>query len=123
LTQITTFLWQIGVIGLLAYLALYYLVFTDARRLSRSEELSSAVLGQSMGVIMVIMSAALFYKSIFSMNEIGYLFWFYSGVVASRLVEQRHAHRRAPSQTRRPPAGWSGGLTGIATERGIGWRS
>jgi hypothetical protein len=123
LTQITTFLWQIGVIGLVAYLALYYLVFTDARALSRHEELSSAVLGQAMGVVMVIMAAGLFYKSIFSMNEIGYLFWFYSGVVASRLVEQRHAHRGAASQTRRPPAGWSGGLAGIATERGIGWRS
>ncbi len=42
------------------------------------------MLGQLWATIMLIMTFALLYHSIFSMNEIGYPFWFYSGVVAAR---------------------------------------
>ena len=71
---------------------------------------------------MLVMFLALLYKSIFSMNEIGYLFWFYSGVVASRVLEERRAEKRGRAGTRASRFGWSGQMPGLE-ERGIGWRS
>jgi hypothetical protein len=49
------------------------------------------------------MTFGLVYKSVFSMNDVGYLFWYFSGVVASRAVAVRHAARR---RVRRAPASW-----------------
>src|SRR5690606_16700935 len=82
-TQITQFLWEIGFAGLAIYLLLYFLVFQDARSLARREQ-SFGLLGQVWATITVLMAMALFYKAVFGMNEIGYLFWFYSGLVASK---------------------------------------
>lgn len=90
MTQLTTFLWEVGLVGLLAYLLFFYFLWRDGRRLARGED-TDAVLGQIWVTIMLIMGFGLIYKSVFSMTEIGYLFWFYAGVVVSRLV----AHRRS----------------------------
>jgi hypothetical protein len=38
---------------------------------------------------------ALMYKSVFTMNEIAYLFWFYTGVVARSAHVERAARRAA----------------------------
>jgi hypothetical protein len=88
MTQLTTFLWEVGVAGLLAYLFLYYLLWRDARFLARGEG-QDALVGQIWVTVTVIMGFGLIYKSVFSMTEIGYLFWYFSGVVVSRVVEAR----------------------------------
>ncbi len=93
MTQITNLLWQVGFIGLAAYLAFYYFVFSDARTLVRSGRDDDALLGQIWVGVMLIMGFALIYKSVFAMNEIGYPLWFYSGVVAARVAERRRARR------------------------------
>lgn len=93
MTQVTTFLWELGVAGLLVYLWLFYRLWRDARKLGGGEGVD-AVLGQIWVTVMVIMGFGLIYKSVFSMTEIGYTFWLYSGVVVSRVVRQR---RRAPA--------------------------
>ena len=107
-TQITNFLWQIGLVGLGLYLALYYFVIRDSWYLARYASGGDAVLGQAWLTVMAVMTFALIYKSIFGMNEIGYLFWLYSGVVASRAFEQRcRAPRRQrvrPGRRARPAA-------------------
>ena len=101
-TQVTQFLWEIGVVGLLAYLFLYYLAARDALALARSSD-SAAAIGQLWFVAMIVMTFGLFYKSLLSMNDFGYLFWYFTGVVASRaaLVRQsalsRAPHRAPPS--------------------------
>jgi hypothetical protein len=100
MTQVTMFLWEIGIVGLAAYLFLYWCVYRDARLLARNED-STAVLGQIWVAVTVIMAFALMYKSVFSMNEIGYLFWYFSGIAASEAVLQRRERRarftRAPA--------------------------
>lgn len=101
MTQVTTFLWEIGVVGLLIYLMLYAFVLHDARRLSRLDG-EAGVLGQVWATVMVIMTFGLIYKSVFSMTEIGYLFWFYTGVVVARAAEERAEQRGA---TRRAMSG------------------
>jgi hypothetical protein len=102
-TQVTTFLWEIGIAGLLAYLSIFYLVFRDSLTLARSSD-PAAHLGQLWTVAVIIMTFGLVYKSVFSMNDFGYLFWYFSGVVASRAVAVR---QRAPSRRiARAPASW-----------------
>jgi hypothetical protein len=100
MTQVTTFLWEIGVVGLLTYLMLYAFVLHDARMLSRLDG-EAGLLGQIWATVAVIMVFGLIYKSIFSMTEIGYLFWFYTGVVAARAVEHR-VSLRATARRNRP---------------------
>jgi hypothetical protein len=101
-TQITQFLWEIGVVGLLAYLFLYYLVARDSLTLARSGD-AAAPLGQLWAVAMIVMTFGLIYKSLLSMNDFGYLFWYFSGVVASRAVVVRQSARRRIPQA---PASW-----------------
>jgi hypothetical protein len=101
-TQVTTFLWEVGVAGLLAYLFLFYLVTRDSLTLARSND-AAAHLGQLWTVAMIIMSFGLLYKSVLSMNDFGYLFWYFSGVVASRAVLIRHS---AASRIPQAPPSW-----------------
>ena len=101
-TQVTTFLWEIGVVGLLVYLFLFALVTRDALTLARSSD-PAAYLGQLWTVAMIIMTFGLLYKSVFSMNDFGYLFWYFSGVVASRAVVVRQS---AVSRVAHAPPSW-----------------
>jgi hypothetical protein len=101
-TQVTTFLWEVGVAGLLAYLFLFYLVTRDSLTLARSSD-PAAHLGQLWTVAMIIMSFGLLYKSVFSMNDFGYLFWYFSGVVASRAALLRQS---VPRRVAQAPPSW-----------------
>jgi hypothetical protein len=101
-TQITHFLWEIGLVGLVVYLYLFALVARDALTLARSKD-AEAPLGQIWTVVVIVMAFALVYKSVFSMNDFGYLFWYFSGVVASRAVAVRQTARK---RVRQAPASW-----------------
>ena len=96
MTQISTFLWEIGFVGLGVYLLFLLLIFMDARLVARHSD-ERAALGQTWATVTVIMGLGLFYAQVFSANEIGYLFWFFSGLVA---VEARRLRQtaRAPSR-------------------------
>jgi hypothetical protein len=93
MTQITNLLWQVGFVGLAVYLSFYWFVFRDAWDLARRGG-QDALLGQIWVGVTTIMIFALIYKSVFAMNEIGYPFWFYSGLVAARAAELHRARRR-----------------------------
>jgi hypothetical protein len=102
-TQITTFLWELGVAGLLAFLFLFSLVARDSLTLARSSD-PAAHLGQLWTVGVIIMTFGLVYKSVFSMNDAGYLFWYFSGVVASRAVVVRQSALRHSRVAYAPPS-------------------
>ena len=101
-TQITTFLWEVGLVGLVVYLYFFALVARDALTLARSSG-AEALLGQVWTVALIIMTFGLVYKAVFSMNDLGYPFWYFSGVVASRAVLVRQAARR---RVRQAPPSW-----------------
>lgn len=101
-TQVTTFLWEVGVAGLLTYLFLFYLVARDSLTLARSSD-PAAHLGQIWAVATIIATFGLVYKAVFSMNDFGYLFWYFSGVVASRAVVVRQS---ASSRIAHAPPSW-----------------
>lgn len=120
MTQVSALLWQVGFVGLVTYLLLYYYVLRDAYTLSRGDA-EFALLGQIWVAVAVIMTLALAYKSVFSMNEIGYLFWFYSGVVAARAAEQRAARKVLRASHGREQSVLSGaGAPDVTT---LGWRT
>jgi hypothetical protein len=102
-TQVTQFLWELGVVGLLAYLFVFYLVTRDSLTLARSSD-PAAPLGQLWTVAMIVMTFGLIYKSVFSMNDFGYLFWYFSGLVASRAVGVRQRARKGIPHA--PPPSW-----------------
>ena len=102
-TQITQFLWEIGLVGTLAYLFLYYAVLRDSLVLARSKD-PAAPIGQFWAVVVVIMTAGLLYKSLLAMNDSGYLFWYLSGLVASRAAAVRHAALLRGAPQRAPPS-------------------
>src|SRR5690606_2402927 len=91
-TQISNFLWEIGFVGLFAYLLLYWCVFRDGRLLSKRNT-PAALLGQTWATVAVIVGMALMYKRSFSMNEVAYLFWFFSGIVAREAYLLRQERR------------------------------
>jgi len=101
-TQITTFIWEVGLVGLVVYLYLFALIARDALTLARSSN-AEALLGQIWAVAVVIMTFGLVYKAVFAMNDLGYPFWYFSGVVASRAVLVRQAARR---RVRQAPESW-----------------
>jgi hypothetical protein len=101
-TQITTFLWEIGFVGFAVYLYLFAIVARDAVTLARSND-DAAPLGQIWAVAVIVMTFALIYKAVFAMNDFGYLFWYFSGVVASRAVAVRQAARK---RVRQAPESW-----------------
>ncbi|HEU4617068.1 MAG TPA: hypothetical protein VFV10_03465 [Gammaproteobacteria bacterium] len=92
-TQVSSFLWEIGIVGLAAYLLLYAFVFRDARALAKSDR-PLAIYGQVWAAVVIIMTIALMYKPVFATNATSYLFWFYSGVVAREAYVLRQ-HQRA----------------------------
>jgi hypothetical protein len=101
-TQVTQFLWEVGVVGLLAYLFLFYLLFRDSLTVARSKD-PAGPLGQIWTVAMIVMTFGLLYKSVFSMNDTGYPFWYLAGIVASRAVVVRQAAR---TRVRQAPPSW-----------------
>jgi hypothetical protein len=104
-TQISNLLWELGLFGLLLHALFYYWVWKDARFLAR-EPGGAGLLGQAWATITVIMLAALFYVSIFSVNEIGYFFWYFSGLVAATAARVRVARRRE-TRAASVPARWA----------------
>jgi hypothetical protein len=105
LTQITSFLWEIGFAGVALCLWFYFLVWRDARALAKGTDVFG-LLGQVWATVTVVMALTLLYLSIFSINEIGYLFWFYSGLVASTAARQRWARRSIASVPEAPREEW-----------------
>lgn len=99
-TQVANFLWEIGFVGLFAHLLLYWFVFRDARLLSRTKGAFS-IHGQVWGSIVVLMGIALMYKSVLNMNEIAYLFWYFSGLIARNAHVERTMRRSRETRRRR----------------------
>ena len=83
LTQISHFIWEVGFVGLALYLLIFYMMYRDARWLANRDDFTGVV-GQFWATGMIVMVFALLYARVFDFNEIGYIFWFFSGLVVSK---------------------------------------
>lgn len=92
-SSVSQFLWEIGVLGLLLYLIFFYMLYRDAKRLSRGDTVFNRLaLGWS-GVIAVA-TLALFFRDMFRDGALAYTFWFYSGVVAAAALRMEKSDRK-----------------------------
>lgn len=83
-SAIALFLWETGIIGVLAYFIFIYMVYMDAKRLSKSTGING-IIGLGWCAALMVTFLSLFFKNPFIDNANGYLFWFLSGyVVAAR---------------------------------------
>jgi hypothetical protein len=103
MTELTTLLWETGLMGVAMYLLLHWFFFRDAWRLARSDD-SLAAFGQAWLAVVTIMTFALIYKATFPMNEISYPFWYFGGIVMSRSLALAGERTRRPAQAR--ATGW-----------------
>jgi hypothetical protein len=116
------FLWEIGLIGTTLAFLILYLIFRDARVARKAEGMTGAI---ALGWIAVIgiMFIAWFYKKTVGSDALGYLFWFYSGVIAAasmrirrtNMAEESAKSRDAVSRRRLVRASASARVSGKST--------
>ncbi len=95
-TNVTLFLWEIGLLGVCLYFIFFGLVFKDAYALSQHKNMIGA-LALAWSVVVVIFIIGMFYKQVLGPNVSGYLFWYWSGyIVASHYRMQRKFNEDKP---------------------------
>lgn len=89
-TSASQWLWEIGIVGAAVMVVFGFLVFSDAMRLRRAEGVyASFAIGWS--GVMVIMFVSLFYNRALFAEELGYFFWYFSGLIAATTMRVRLA--------------------------------
>ena len=83
MTTVGNLLWEMGVVGLALYLLLFVFIWRDSRRYAITDE-DSGWYGAWWSICMVIFTFGLIYKSILNFNELGYMLFLWSGIIASR---------------------------------------
>lgn len=110
------FLWEIGVLGLLLYLAFFYLLYRDAKVASRGDGLLNRF-GLGWGGVVMVAGLSLFLRDLFQDGALAYGFWYFSGVLAASVIRQK-AGRGVPQQRETgddTPAPSEQGPTGLLT--------
>ena len=99
MTAIGNLIWETGLIGLVLYLLLFVLIWRDTRRCAVLDE-ESGWYCTWWSICVVIFVFGFAYKSVLQLNELGYMVYFWSGVVVSRYWRLRH-----PSNSTAAPQG------------------
>jgi hypothetical protein len=76
-------IWETGIIGLFLHLVFLWLVMKDAMAL-RSDDGLTGCLALGWVAIPIMLGLSFFYKNIFHLKVIAYLFWYISGLIAAR---------------------------------------
>jgi hypothetical protein len=88
-TAIGNLLWETGIAGLALYLLWFVFWWRDSRRWAVFDH-DLGWFGTWWSNCIILLLLALTYKSILNFNELGYLLFFWSGIVASRYWQLRH---------------------------------
>jgi len=87
--SLTNMLWEIGILGTIAYVTFLYFVLKDALLLKEYDDLfGSLALGWC--PVVIIMAMCLLYLNIIHWNVTGFIFWYFSGLIASRTFKLSH---------------------------------
>jgi hypothetical protein len=91
ITSFTIFLLEIGILGTGLVFLLYWLVFTDAIAVAKTD---TGVLGPVavgwIGVV-AVMGIAMFYTTTHYFSSLSYLYWYFSGTIAARRMQLAYA--------------------------------
>lgn len=88
-SALSQILWEMGLFGVILSLVFFYLVFKDASGLSKSGNLYGALALGWAGIV-IMMVVALPYKNTIVSPVIGYLFWYWSGLLAAERFRQEY---------------------------------
>ena len=104
MTAIGNLVWETGLIGLVLYLLLFYMIWRDTRRCASIDtELDTSWYSTWWSTCILIFVFGLVYKSVLQLNELGYMVFFWSGVMASRYWRLRYSTDGSlTSQTKTP---------------------
>jgi hypothetical protein len=86
LTTASTFMLEIGLLGLLGVLTLYLMVFNDSRVVARSDPGIVGTLAIAWPGVVAIVTVGTFYTITHVSAALSYLFWYFSGVIAAERV-------------------------------------
>jgi hypothetical protein len=92
MTSIGNLIWEVGLIGLVAYCLLFYFMWREARNYSKSDDEASWI-GTWWSICVVMLFLGLAYKSILNFPEIAYMLFFWSGLVGARSWQARNPER------------------------------
>jgi hypothetical protein len=98
----STLILEIGVLGSLLVLFVYFLILRDAQILARRDSGLIGAFGVGWMGVVVVMAISTFYAETIGSGALGFLFWYGSGVIAAqRMRRVQHVTRpvlhRAPS--------------------------
>jgi hypothetical protein len=79
---------EIGAIGFALLMAVYWLIFSDARRVAQRHEGLVGAIAVGWTGVTVIMGVALFYKDLVPVTSLSFLFWYFSGLIAAERVRE-----------------------------------
>ena len=86
-------LWELGVLGAFAFFVFIYLIFEDARALSKEDGLIGSFAAGWLGVLAVF-SVSLIYLNALQFSVIGFLFFYFSGYIAAENFKAKNLSRQ-----------------------------
>jgi hypothetical protein len=89
MTAAGNLIWETGLIGLTVYLLFFYFVLRDAWRFSKSSEPHSWI-GAWWATTTIIMTFGLVYVAFIELNEISYMLYLWSGLIAGQYWHARN---------------------------------
>jgi hypothetical protein len=106
--NVSLLLWETGVLGVVLVFWLLYRIFMETLVARRAGGLTGAFAVGWVGVV-VLMTVSMVYKGTMQLNALGYLFWFYSGVVSAAAMRVRRglAVAATTERARQVPSGRS----------------
>ncbi len=83
---LTVILWELGLLGLIIFLIFFSFIIYDSVQLSRKNNVFGYFATGWIGVVAIFI-ASMPYTNFLIFNVLGFLFWYFSGVIASKKVE------------------------------------
>ncbi|HTT04833.1 MAG TPA: hypothetical protein VMF64_06050, partial [Steroidobacteraceae bacterium] len=86
-TAFSSFVLEIGVLGVATLLLLYWFLFSDALAVARHDDTLVGAVAVGWTGVVVLMCISLVYAEIQMATSLSYLFWYFSGLIAARRVQ------------------------------------
>jgi hypothetical protein len=83
-TAFSRFVLEVGVLGCALLFYIYWLIFQDCRAVARGNNSLNGAFAAGWAGVAVLMLVATFYASIEVFPSLGFLFWYFSGLVAAQ---------------------------------------
>ena len=80
--SMTTFLWELGILGIISYLLLFFMAFKYSKLLSMQGNYISTF-STGWKTVSILIAIGTTYTTVFSLNSTSYLYWYFSGYLIS----------------------------------------